>query len=238
MPNFRSTLLGTVLSSALCFASANAADLSYPGGLKDAGYVAIWSGPYFGVHGGGAWSGVDVTDIDGAHNKFSNDGSGGFGGGTLGWNWQWSNNIVTSFELDLGVLDVSHTSIDPASAGIKAHMDGGAYGDVTGRVGYAMNQTLLYAKGGFGFFNGAARATSPVDATFKTDSFTGWTAGGGVEYKLTPNWSVKAEYLHFDFGSQETHFINSGGRWNNDVSLDTVKLGVNYEILDVHKPLK
>ena len=29
----------------------------------------------------------------------------------------------------------------------------------------------------------------------------GWTAGGGVEKQIAPNWTIKAEYLYFDLGS-------------------------------------
>jgi outer membrane immunogenic protein len=29
----------------------------------------------------------------------------------------------------------------------------------------------------------------------------GWTLGAGVEYAFLPNWSVKAEYLYLNFGS-------------------------------------
>jgi outer membrane immunogenic protein len=29
----------------------------------------------------------------------------------------------------------------------------------------------------------------------------GWTAGGGLEYALSRNWSVKAEYLYVDLGA-------------------------------------
>ena len=28
-----------------------------------------------------------------------------------------------------------------------------------------------------------------------------WTVGGGVEYMLSPNWTMKVEYLHFDFNN-------------------------------------
>ena len=28
----------------------------------------------------------------------------------------------------------------------------------------------------------------------------GWTAGGGVEYAIDNNWSVRAEYRYTDFG--------------------------------------
>ena len=29
---------------------------------------------------------------------------------------------------------------------------------------------------------------------------TGWVVGGGVEWMFLPNWSLKAEYLHYDLG--------------------------------------
>jgi outer membrane immunogenic protein len=30
----------------------------------------------------------------------------------------------------------------------------------------------------------------------------GWTVGAGVEWKFAPDWSVKAEYLYVDLGTQ------------------------------------
>jgi outer membrane immunogenic protein len=30
----------------------------------------------------------------------------------------------------------------------------------------------------------------------------GWTVGGGIEYAIVPQWSLKVEYLHLDFGSE------------------------------------
>ena len=55
------------------------------------------------------------------------------------------------------------------------------------------------------------------------------TVGGGVEYKFSPNWSAKVEYLHFDFGRDPSFSIN-GGTFNfrQDLRLDTVKVGLNY----------
>jgi outer membrane immunogenic protein len=212
----------------------------YGAGSKDGAYIPLWNGPYFGVHGGAGWGTVDVTDADGfrGFNTFQNNGSGAFGGGTLGWNWQFGS-VVTSAEIDLGVTDVSHSTADPLSPAVTAHMDTGVYGDITGRIGYAAGGGLIYAKGGFGFFNGSATVkAAQIDTSFKSQSFTGWTLGAGVEYKITPSWSVKAEYLHFDFGSQEVHFIHGGFRWDNTVSLDTVKAGLNYEVLEIPAPLK
>jgi outer membrane immunogenic protein len=239
MLNFRSGIMGMTLAGVLSIASANAADVYYSGGLKDTAYAPLWNGPYFGVHGGYASSSIDVKDRDIVGNTFSNDGTGAFGGGTIGWNWQFGH-IVYSAEMDLGVMDVSHASADPALSGVSAHIGSGVYGDITGRVGYAVDRTLVYAKGGFGFFNGDATVKDSVapDMSSKPQSFTGWTLGGGVEYKVSPTWSIKAEYLHFDLGDQQVHFVNSGLRWDNSVTIDTLKAGVNYHIANSYVPLK
>ena len=44
-----------------------------------------------------------------------------------------------------------------------------------------------------GYARGSARATK-----------TGWTLGGGVEYALSRNWSLTAQYLYADFGRIRT----------------------------------
>ena len=73
-------------------------------------------------------------------------------------------------------------------------------------------------------------------------TLTGWTVGGGVEWKVSPMWSIKVEYLHFDFSnfnntccndwiSQQDWGTNSvHNNFDNHANLqvDTVKLGFNY----------
>ena len=57
----------------------------------------------------------------------------------------------------------------------------------------------------------------------------GFVFGGGVEWAFAPAWSVKAEYLHTDFGTKTTYSI--GNRFPEDVSLtniDIVRAGLNY----------
>jgi outer membrane immunogenic protein len=81
-------------------------------------------------------------------------------------------------------------------------LGGGAFGDVTGSLGDAFDHTLIYAKGGFALYDGEAKqvTTKPGYAPAGTGTFTGWTVGGGIEHFINPAWSIKAEYLHFDFG--------------------------------------
>ena len=61
----------------------------------------------------------------------------------------------------------------------------------------------------------------------------GYTVGGGLEYALNRNWSIKGEYLYYDLGSEtltasaivgpaETVFFN------HDASGHIVRAGLNY----------
>ena len=57
----------------------------------------------------------------------------------------------------------------------------------------------------------------------------GYTVGAGLEYMFAPNWSAKAEYQYYNFGS--TTFTSGpadivGVRGREDEH--TVKVGVNY----------
>jgi outer membrane immunogenic protein len=143
------------------------------------------------------------------------------------------------------------------------------YGDLTGRFGYATAHTLFYAKGGFAFLNadfkanyaggnctfdkGGCGGNFNVPSTFnfgRNGTLTGWTIGVGAEYALSPSWSIKAEYQHFDFGSMSYAYSGAyqipgmpassykGGHYtstlngNTNVSLtaDAVMVGFNYHL--------
>ena len=75
-------------------------------------------------------------------------------------------------------------------------------GTVTGRLGYSFGQWLPYVKGGFA----AADVASPAQAAqiggfSQGNQLGGWTAGVGLEYQITPKWSLGLEYLYTDLGS-------------------------------------
>jgi outer membrane immunogenic protein len=61
----------------------------------------------------------------------------------------------------------------------------------------------------------------------------GWTAGGGLEYALARQWTVKAEYLYLDLGNRSVTFSDvdvPGGTLtaSTDFKAQLVRAGVNY----------
>jgi outer membrane immunogenic protein len=236
-------LLAFTLTSIAALGAANAADMYRApepfagGGYKDGPVYTSWAGFYVGAHLGGAWSDVKVTDFDEDGNKFTNSSSGVIGGGTIGYNFQ-RGNIVFGTEIDLGGIDLKHSKVNPIDSAIVSKSDSGFYLDATARLGYSFGQTLVYAKGGYAFYDGSLAITDIPEATTKVTGLSGWTVGGGVEHKLNAAWSVKAEYQYFDFGTERLVMPTDGDRYDNNLTLHTVKAGVNYHIAPAYEPLK
>jgi outer membrane immunogenic protein len=209
---------------------------------------------YVGAHAG--WGHVD-TDASttwtpvgfGDPFTYSHDGNGFLAGGQIGFNYQIANWVV-GIEADLSWTDIgSTTTVAPLTAGGIAALgsshtssfDMNWFGTVRGRLGFAANNLLIYATGGFAFgeFEYATVTADPLGSGLLATSGrsvtrTGWTVGAGAEWGFAPNWSLKAEYLYFDLGditgvavdpvaapavSVTTNFDNTG---------HILRLGVNY----------
>lgn len=168
-------------------APVNAADLPVRGPIyKYAPPPAVfnWTGFYAGGHLGYGFS----DDVDGF-----------LGGAQIGYNWQFSPNIVFGVEADISGTDMNGTPL-----GIPAHID--YIGTARARVGYTWDRTMLYGTGGFAF------ARSSLAGLHDTD--TGWVIGAGLEWAYSNRWTAKAEYLYHDLGA------------GFDASV--IKLGMNY----------
>ena len=77
------------------------------------------------------------------------------------------------------------------------------------RVGWAMREWLLYVTGGLAVGRENFSQTIAILAPFtETSGFAttraGWTVGGGIEYAIARNWSIRGEYLHVDLGTVNT----------------------------------
>ena len=177
-----------------------------------------WTGFYLGLNGGGGW-GSSRWDRTGEI-----DLSGGFIGGTAGYNWQ-TGQMVLGIEGDVDWSGMSGTSSAFCSAGCSIKNDW--LGTVRGRIGYSFDRFLPYFTGGLAA--GDIQASTPGFAG-ATQTNLGWTLGAGMEVAIVGNWSAKAEYLHVDLGSFNCGTA-CGGFTPDNVSLkeDLVRGGVNYK---------
>ena len=90
----------------------------------------------------------------------------------------------------------------------KANLDW--LGTTRARLGFVAtpdNRLMFYATGGVAYGGGSSNfsAYDAQNNIFLTgspsSSRVGWTIGGGVEYAITNNITIKGEYLYYDLGS-------------------------------------
>jgi outer membrane immunogenic protein len=226
MSMFRSVTLGAAASLALA-ASANAADLGY----KDS-YAPVWTGFYIGANGGYA------SDARGRHGGIEDNG--GFGGGQIGYNWQGalgvSRNLVLGIEADFQGTGIDHTAdstllfgggrIDP----VLHTRSFDYFGTLRGRLGYAAGPVLFYGTAGLAYGNEKNVFDDFVTGNVYRANSTqiGYAAGGGVEYKIDPAWSLKVEYQYVELNSDQPVGTLGGFVRTRDTELDTVRGGINY----------
>jgi outer membrane immunogenic protein len=203
---------------------ARSADLSvaplYKAPPRVAAIVNNWSGLYFGANGGGAWGTSNWTNVGNFKVR------GGEVGGTAGYNWQ-IGPAVLGLEGDFDYQGVKGTATSVmCKLGCTTKED--FLGTVRGRAGWVVDRFMLYGTGGAAI--GDIKASAPGFRGM-SQTRTGWTAGGGVEWNVFNNWTAKAEYLHVDLGKMNCGF-NCGNIANNSVSLreDLVRGGINYHL--------
>ena len=179
----------------------------------------------------------------------------GFAGGVqAGYNFQ-NSNFVYGLEVDFGALNLRASR---SGSGIMPHF---AIGLTTvgssietdwlftarGRLGWSLSNVLVYATGGLATTNlktGNSYRDSFANPGFESSSSsrvkTGWTLGGGIEWAMTPNWSVRGEYLYVDFGSITTSgnigtsivtvpLVAQPLSTSTDLKVNIARVGINYK---------
>jgi outer membrane immunogenic protein len=261
------SMLGAAIASLGIAGIASAADMQMPvKAVKAPPVVAFnWSGFYIGGFVGGAFAdrNATATDPQSAAGVFYNGGnlvnsygldSSFIGGGTVGYNWQApGSNFVLGLEGEAGYLHVhgSRQDINAVNAGfalpdsVNSTRIGDAYGVMAGRIGFASDRALLYAKGGVAFVGSSYSFSDPCTtggcgpATLflnHSDTEVTWAAGAGIEYALTNNWSIKGEYLYLGTRRSFTQSAVAGASLAGTVEtnsasepgIHTAKIGINY----------
>ncbi len=163
-----------------------------------------FGGFYAGVHLGY----MDVeADSDGGGGSISDDGM--MGGLQAGYN-VLSGNFMWGIETDISLTNASPGGV----------IDVGPIATLRPRIGYAVDDWLLYVTGGI--------ASSQFEDFDAFDGEFGWTLGAGGEYLLGDIVGVKLEYRYMRFGDVEQGIVSPLGGSGIDFDMHTVMAGVNF----------
>jgi outer membrane immunogenic protein len=232
-----------------CYAGG---DVGYLVG-RDSGYSTT-AATTFGIPGGKAVpiSGAGVGQLT---QPFNTSGvAGGFYGGCNyqfgAWvvgaegDWTVNNNEGQSFSVN----GPSTNFVTPGvvfPAGFYASSKENWVVTARGRLGYAVDKWLLYATGGAAWAKiNSSYTLTPVVASAITwadqqsDTRSGWTVGGGLEYMLPYNWMIRAEYLYVKISNYTTFTPGTGNgpllvpaptSLSHDLNDNIVRFGLAYK---------
>ena len=218
-----SLLAGALAASA--FANATqAADLN---GGRVSAYpdhtiprTAGWTGAYLGANLGYGWS-----RVSGEFDAFALKGDGIVGGFHAGYNHQ-IRNFVLGVEGDFNWSDVRARELVGTFGAIDTHHRN--LGSIRGRLGFAFDRLLAYGTVGYGWTDVRISATDGITTASRTDTTGGVVWGGGLEYKLQPNISVRAEALRYET-SGHFHAVD-GSRVRIDTPVTEVRAGLTWHV--------
>jgi outer membrane immunogenic protein len=187
-----------------------------------------WTGFYLGLNAGGVLgTGSRTTTLYDTGfpllstyypDTLGTNASGWLGGGQTGYNWQFGG-AVFGLETDLDWTSMnmtySFTSApltvyapgDIVNVNASARLDW--LGTARARIGFVATpdyHLMVYGTGGlaYGGGNGYLNVFDNVDGLAwhgaPSSTRVGWTIGAGVEYAITDNVTLRAEYLYYDLG--------------------------------------
>lgn len=190
-----------------------------------------WGGIYVGANIGWAFGNFSANATSGSltADLGSVNASGVAGGGQVGAQME-VNHFVLGVEADFQGSSQDHSDTynffgTPVS--VSASMPW--FATVRGRLGYAVDNVLLYGTGGLAIVDGKLSASALGVTASIEKSHLGWTAGGGVEWAFARQWAAKVEYLYMDSGNIELANV-AGIKLNGRIKDNIVRFGLNYFI--------
>lgn len=161
----------------LMAAPAMAADLGVPRAAPAVAAPSFsWTGFYLGYNTGAARG--DLRSVLTAH-----DTKGMLAGGQIGYNWQ-TGPWVIGIEADYDWARITGNTPACLTLAINCESRLRSIGTVRGKLGYAVNNMMWYATGGFAYGDQRFTVSVPALALELTESrfISGWTAGAGMAW--------------------------------------------------------
>jgi outer membrane immunogenic protein len=195
---------------------------------------SLWTSCYLGGHLGGSHATSDPDDSLAPSNKMN----GFIGGAQVGCDYLFATNWLVGMQgafsgTNLRGNDIRPTGLAGFSEEFRTQTDWLA--SLTGRIGYIAGPWLLFGRGGFAwvrnrFEQNEINLGGGGDRFAGSTTFSGWTAGGGLEYAFAPNWSTFLEYSFYDFGKRNATLTEPGFTESLPVeqNFSVVKIGLSY----------
>lgn len=232
------TLTGTM---ALVGAAATAA-AAEPQAASHAA-ASPWTGFYAGFSAGALF---DESHLDAHHGNFiqpipysKHIGETDFLPGVqAGYNSQLPSGVVLGGEADFSYPDSNgvFTFRNAFGAFDKFSVKNKRQGSVRARLGYALDNLLPYMTAGVSFADARLRYSNEAgEVVAKDEVQAGWVLGGGLEYAVQENLSVRGEYLYTDYGAplsmgirRIVGVVDSSGVAKADLVTHTLRAALNY----------
>jgi outer membrane immunogenic protein len=180
------------------------------------------------------------------------------GGGQAGYNWQ-TGAFVLGVETDFDGTTISKSFnnigtpfVGPGGFTDSLTVNGKTslswLGTTRARLGFVAtpdNRLMIYATGGVAYGGGNTQFsvfdanTGSIFSGNPSSTRVGWVIGGGVEYAVTNNITIKGEYLYADLGSSSFNTtpngfaaanfpgVSASGKFSYNASI--FRAGVNYK---------
>jgi high affinity Mn2+ porin len=193
-------------------------------------WTGFYIGGHFGYGGGSLGPNTNPLPLEGVFLPHSVTGV--MGGYQVGYNRQLSNNVVLGVEADA-------TFPAPVDQAAMARLPPAPYntsidyiGTARGRIGYAFGPWMPYVTGGFAWGHPDVAFNDGSGAIVRHYQF-GWTAGLGLEFAVSGNWSAKLEYNHVELSRQLYDLSGFGlANVNVDPRINLARIGLNYHFGD------
>jgi high affinity Mn2+ porin len=241
---------GSAGAADLMLGAAQSASLAEPS-------APDWSGFYLGGHLGYAWGSSNWTARQGGTplasgslnfaqpiDLFKESGS-FFEGLQIGYNYMLANRIVIGAEADASFPSfpnpVTGLSIGGASTFSSPPLGAESYsenvlasGTLRARIGYAPGNWLFYGTGGLAWTVDKFTLTQLASGAAESAQAwrLGWAAGAGAEVPVAPHWTASLQYLFTGYGNSSVTFPSAAQRFNSDLSLQELRLGLNYRFVE------
>lgn len=232
------TILAGIVAMIAASSPSLAADLTPRPYVKAPSAVLAaydWSGLYAGLN-----AGYGTTDqcwsTPGTPSLGCNTASGALAGGQIGYRWQF-NQWVIGLEAQGDWANLKGSHPDPFGPAFDLTETKGGFGIFSAQLGYGINNTLIYVKGGGAVSSVHYDAESLRNPLFSegTGNLARWNGmvGAGFEYGFSRNWSAGLEYNRifsnrFDERLFRTNGFNEVAYIKGDIDLVTARINYHF----------